>query len=68
MSLLVEVGVQVVMMNMLWVVLTVSSVALDVESTVRDVVPSGLRLVSQQDVTSIMPLEPSPNSLGEVPC
>jgi len=67
MSLGIGISVEVVMVDVLWVELAMSSVALNIESTVWDVVPSGLGLVSEEDVGTIVPLEPSPHSLGKSP-
>jgi len=61
---LVFIGVQVVVMHMLGVVFSVSGVLLSVESTVTNVEPSSFRFVSQQNVSTVVPLEPSPKLLG----
>jgi len=55
------------MMDMLWCVFSVSSIALNIESSIWDIVPSGLRFVSKHNVGTIVPLEPSPKSLGKHP-
>jgi hypothetical protein len=55
------------MMDMLWNELTMSGVALDIESSVWDVVPSSLGLISEHDVGSVVPLQPSHHSLREHP-
>lgn len=56
------------MMHVLWGELTVSSIAFNVKSSIWDVVPSGLRFISEHDVGAVVPLEESPHSLGEHPC
>jgi len=61
---LVFIGVQVVVMHMLGVVFSVSGVLLSVESTVTNVEPSSFGFVSQQNVSTVVPLEPSPKLLG----
>ena len=55
------------MMDMLWNVLTVSGIALNIESSIWDVVPSSLGLISEHDVGSVVPLQPSHHSLREHP-
>lgn len=55
------------MMNMLWVELTLSSVLLNIESTIWDVVPSGLGLISEHDIGTIGALKPSPESVLKSP-
>ena len=57
--LLVSVSVEVVVMNVLRSVLTVSCVGDGVETTIGDPVPSSLRLVSEKDVGTVLPSEPS---------
>ena len=57
--LLVSVSVEVVVMNVLRSVLTMSCVGDGVETTIGDPVPSGLRLVSEEDVGTVLPSEPS---------
>ena len=66
-GLLVSVCVQIVVMNVLRGVLTVSSVGDCVEATVGDPVPAGLRLVSEENVSTVLPSEPSGHLLREVP-
>jgi hypothetical protein len=58
---------QVVMMNVLWGELTMSGVALNIESSIWNVVPSGLGFVGEHNVAAVVPLEPSPESLGKHP-
>ena len=45
-------------------VLAMSSILLDIETSVGDVVPSSLRFVSEENIGTIVPLEPSPHALG----
>ena len=55
------------MMDVLWDELSMSSIALNVEASVWDVVPSCLRFISEHHVGTVVPLEPSPESLGKHP-
>ena len=65
---LVDVGMQVVVVHVLWVVLSVSCVLLNVEPSIRKVVPSSLRFISKKYVSSIVPFKPSPDSVRKLPC
>jgi hypothetical protein len=55
------------MMDMLWGEFSMSSIALNVESSIWNIVPSGLRFVSKHNVGTVMPFKPSPKSLGKHP-
>lgn len=55
------------MMDVLWDELSMSSIALNVEASVWDVVPSSLRFISEHHVGTVVPLQPSPESLGKHP-
>lgn len=55
------------MVDVFWGVLSVPGVALNVETSIWNVVPSGLRFISEHNVAAIVPLEPSPHSLGKHP-
>ena len=54
-------------MHVLWDELAVSCVLFDIKASVRDVVPAGFRLVSEKNICSIVPLQPSPHSLRQQP-
>ena len=64
---LVLISVQVVVVHMLRVVLSLASVGVQVVASVRDEVPAGFRLVGEKHVCSIMPSQPAPHSLREMP-
>lgn len=63
----VSISMKVVMMDVLWVVLTLPGVLLNIESTVWDVVPSSFRLVGKEHMSAILMFEPSPHLLGKHP-
>ena len=65
--LLVSISVEVVVMNVLGSVLTVSSVSDSVEATIGDPVPTSLGLVSEENVGTVLPSKPSVNLLREIP-
>lgn len=65
--LLVDISVQVVVMDVLRGGLTVASVNSRVSAAVGHVVPAGLRLVGKHHVGTIVPLEPSPHLVGQMP-
>lgn len=65
--LLIGISVQVVVMNMLGSVLSMSSVGDSIKSTVGNKVPTGLGLVGKHQVAAILPSEPSVHFLGEIP-
>ena len=44
-----------------------SGVALNIETSIWDIVPSGIRFISEHNVGTIVPFEPSPKSLGKHP-
>lgn len=60
----VLVGVQVVVMDVLWGVLTLSCVGDSIEASVWEEVPTSLRLVGQENVGAVVPSEPSGHLLG----
>ena len=64
--LLVFVSVQVVVVNMLRSVLTLVSVSDAIIASVREEVPSGFGLVSEQGVAAVLPSKPSVHFLGKV--
>lgn len=64
---LVGIRVQIVVVNMLWNEFTRSSVRLRVSSTIWKIIPSGLGLVSEQDMATIVPFKPSPHLLRKRP-
>ena len=66
-GLFVGVGVEIVVMNVFGGVLSVDGVGDCVESTVGNVVPAGLRLVRQEEVSSVLPSEPLVHLLRQVP-
>ncbi len=61
---LVEICVQVVVMHVFWSVFTSCIL---VPASVVNVVPAGFTLVSEQYVRTVVPSQPSPHFLGEVP-
>ena len=63
-GLFVDVRVEIVVMDVFRNVLAMSSILLDIETSVGDVVPSSLRFVSEENIGTIVPLEPSPHALG----
>jgi len=58
---------EIIMVDVLWGIFTLSGVGLDTETSIWDVKPSGLRFISEHDVGTIVPLEPSPHLVGESP-
>jgi hypothetical protein len=54
-------------MHMLRVEFTVACILFDIETSVRNVVPSSLRFVSEKNVSSVVPFQPSPHSLRQLP-
>ena len=54
-------------MHMFRCIFTLSSVSDCVKSTIRNVVPACLRLVSKHEVAAIVPSEPSEHLLREIP-
>jgi hypothetical protein len=58
-GLLISISVQVVVVDMLRCVFTMSGVGNCVEATIRDPIPSSLGLVSKEDIAAILPSEPS---------
>ena len=65
--LLVLVRVQVVVMHVLRVVLTMTSVCVQIVATVGDKVPAGLRFVCEEHVCTIVPPQEAHDSLREFP-
>jgi len=63
----INISMEVVMMDMLWVEFSMSGVLFNIKSTVWNVIPSCLRFISKQNILSILPFEPSPHSLGKQP-
>jgi len=63
----IELGMKIIMMDVLWGIFTMSGVGFDTESSIWYVKPSGLRFVSEHHVGTIVPLEPSPHLVGESP-
>lgn len=61
--LFISITVEIVMVDMFRSIFTVSSVSNSIKATVRDIEPTCLRLVSQEDVGTIMPSEPVVYSL-----
>jgi len=66
-GLIVGVGVQVVVVDVLRGVLSVSGVGDSVEAAVGQEVPAGLGLVSEEHVAAVVPSEPSVHLLRKVP-
>ena len=64
---LVLISVKVVMVHVLRIELSMASVSVQVVATVGDEVPAGFRLVGKKHVRSIMPSQPAPHSLREMP-
>ena len=65
-GLLISISVQIVVVDMLRSILTMSGVSDCVEATIGDPIPSSLGLVSKEDVASILPSEPSVHLLRQV--
>ena len=55
------------MVNVFGVELAMSRVRLGVDASVWNVIPSSLGLISEQDVATVVPFEPSPHLLRERP-
>jgi len=65
-GLLVDVTMEVIMVHMLRGELSLASVALDIETSVGNVVPPSLGFVSEHHVLAIVELHPSPHSVGQL--
>ena len=65
--MLIGIRVEIVVMDVFWVVFTMPSVLFNIEATVWNVIPSGLRFIGKENMGTVVPLEPSPQSLGEHP-
>jgi len=65
--LFISISMEVVMMDVLWSEFSMSGVLFNIKSTVWNVVPSCFSFISEQNILSILPFEPSPHSLGKHP-
>ena len=65
-GLLVLVSVQVVVVHVLGSVLALGSLRLQVVASVGDVEPAGFGFIGKSDITSVVPSEPSPHSVGKI--
>lgn len=63
----IGIGVKIVMVDVLRSEFSLPSVLLDIIPTVWHVIPSGLSLISEHRVSSIVILKPSPHLLRKLP-